>query len=511
MDEGTPPTPGRAPGQVLVVDDERFFREAIQETLSGAGLECILAGEGGEALELAEEPGIGAVVLDVRLPGMDGLEVLRRLKESRPALPVIMLSAHQDQSYVLEALRLGASDYLAKPLHEEELVLAVRRALEGFAQASTAERLRRRLAGLQQASGRLAALAARGPEAREDLHAAIAWAAADALGAEKTSLMLLDPSGAELRVAAATGRKLEASDFSPVAVGEGVAGAVLARGEALWVDDLAADPRFDREPADRYASRSFAVAPVRAGERALGVLCATDVAAGEGLGEEDLLVLRVLADQAAGLLEVPAAGGRRGPGDISLEGLTARLDEVDPGDEAELARTVCEAVVSELDARRVMEATVAAVGPLLAARSAALYLRDPEGGELVREAAWSEPEAADRERLPAPKGLTGAVLETGRPVIAEEPASDPRFDAEVDTLARGSGRALVCLPLVFRGRTLGVFRAFPVEPARVSPRTGEVLGAALSAAVRAALLSRSLVESIEEVARVRREARGRSG
>jgi len=508
MEEATPSAPAPAPGRVLVVDDERFFREAIQEALSGAGLECILAGDGSEALELAEEPGIGTVVLDVRLPGMDGLEVLRRLKESRPALPVIMLSAHQDQAYVLEALRLGAADYLAKPLHEEELVLAVRRALEAFAQAAAAEGLRRRLAGLQQATGRLAALASRGPEAREELHAGIAGAAAEALGAEKTSLMLLDPSGSELRVVAATGRKLEPEDFSPVAVGEGVAGAVLARGEALRVEDLAADPRFDREPAERYASSSFVVAPVRAGERALGVLCATDAPGGRRLEPEDLLALRVLADQAAALLEPASPAGRPPAADVSLEGLTARLDDAEPGEDAELVRTVCDAVVSELDADRLLEAVVAGVGPRIAARSAAIFLRDPEGGELVCEAAWSEAGAAERARLPAPKGLTGAALETGRPAIAEDPGSDPRFDPDVDTLAAGAGRALVCLPLSFRGRTLGVFRAFPTEPARVSPRTAEVLGAALSAAVRSALLSRSLVESIEEVARVRREARG---
>ena len=134
---------------VLVVDDERFFREAIQEALSRAGLECLLASDGAEALEMADEPSIGVVVLDVRMPGSDGIEVLSKLREMRPTLPVIMLSAHQDQTYVLEALRLGAADYLAKPLHEEELTLAVQRALEGYARAATSDRLRDRLVALQ--------------------------------------------------------------------------------------------------------------------------------------------------------------------------------------------------------------------------------------------------------------------------------------------------------------------------------------------------------------------------
>ena len=124
-------------GAVLVVDDERFFREAIRDALSRAGFVCVLAESGGEALERAESDEIGVVVLDIQMPGMNGIEVLRRLRETRPLVRVIILSAHTDQAYVLEALRLGAADYLAKPLHEEELVLAVRRALEGHLEAGT--------------------------------------------------------------------------------------------------------------------------------------------------------------------------------------------------------------------------------------------------------------------------------------------------------------------------------------------------------------------------------------
>jgi DNA-binding response OmpR family regulator len=495
--------------RVLVVDDERFFREAIQETLTDAGLECLLAADGSEALEMSEEPSIGAVVLDVRLPGMDGIEVLRRLRQLRPHLPVIMLSAHQDQTYVLDALRQGAADYLAKPLHEEELVLAVRRALDGHDHAATSDVLRERLVLLQQAAARLVSIARGGESARDELYAALAQAAAEVVGAEKTSLMLLDETGSELRVVAATGRKLAPEQFEAVPVGEAVAGLALARSEPLLVTELSEDARFaERQSGDRYASQSFAVAPIVAGDRALGVICATDASDGTPLRGEDLALLRVLAEQAASLLQVSQPVPVLGPGTSAPEATTLPLEASGGSEDGEIARAVCEAIVAEVEPVRVLSGALAAVGEGIGACCAALHLRAADGTELVCEGVWNGDETAERERLPLGRGLTGTVLETGRPVATDDPTTDPRFDPEVDTPASGEVGPFLCLPMRFRGVTLGVFRAFLAPPARTSPRVGEVLTAALSVTVRNVLLYRSLVESIEEVARARREARG---
>ncbi len=118
--------------RVLVVDDERFYREAIRDALTEAGFECDTAESGEVALAAARDPHVGVVILDIALQDMDGLELLRSLRSHRPALRVIVLSTHTDQERVLEALRLEATDYLAKPLHDEELLLAVRRALLGY-------------------------------------------------------------------------------------------------------------------------------------------------------------------------------------------------------------------------------------------------------------------------------------------------------------------------------------------------------------------------------------------
>jgi hypothetical protein len=101
------------------------------------------------------------------------------------------------------------------------------------------------------------------------------------------------------------------------------------------------------------------------------------------------------------------------------------------------------------------------------------------------------------------------VLQTGHLVASARPDADPRFDPAVDTAEDGTPGPLVCVPIRLRGKVLGVARVFPKEPAAATARTGEVLAAALSAVVRNVLLYRSLLESIEDLARARRAAGGR--
>ncbi|TFG95583.1 MAG: response regulator, partial [Myxococcales bacterium] len=226
--------------RVLVADDERFCREAIVEALGIAGIACDAAASGAESLRsVSRDPRIGVAVLDLALEG--GLELLRRLRNERPMIRVIALASLADQNLVLEALRLGAVDYLAKPLHEEELVLSVRRALGSFTTQVAYERLRGRLRSLDAWLSELV-------EATSEEGRGLAWCAAEAvadvLGATKTSLMLLDEDGSSLRVAAATGSGLPPEEMSPVPVGEGVAGVAVTMDDVLAVDDVTADPRF---------------------------------------------------------------------------------------------------------------------------------------------------------------------------------------------------------------------------------------------------------------------------
>jgi DNA-binding NtrC family response regulator len=118
------------PETILVVDDERNIQVTLARALTLEGWVAETAGGGREALEKIASLPVDAVVMDVRMPDLDGLEVLRRARESRPGLPVIVMSGHGSIETVRQAFKLGAFDYLEKPITEKEkLVAAVRNAL----------------------------------------------------------------------------------------------------------------------------------------------------------------------------------------------------------------------------------------------------------------------------------------------------------------------------------------------------------------------------------------------
>ncbi len=511
--------------RILIVDDERFFREALTDILTTAKFETDVAQDGREALAKIVDPHFGVVILDVQMPGMDGLQVLARLREMRPALRVIILSAHTEQERVLEALRAGAADYLAKPIHEEELILAVQRACENFRVIEVSTRLRTRLRALESRIVSLSSLAGTlgGDDAQKALATSAAEAVAEVVGAAKTSVMLIDAKQEQLQVFATVGRDLKPEDFGAVKVGDPVAGKVFSSGEPLLVKDVRADARFQAN--DRYRARSFLAVPISGQQKKLGVLCATDRTTGEAFDEMDLALLHILALQVAPLLErlcTPLAG-------LAAEALvvdemerTAEMNLVDlqiakaeeesaivvtaeVDFDAELARRICEAMSTEVEPGRILEASLAPIAEILHAAPVAVYLASAAQAALVLEAQAANVERKDRALLPLDAGLTGAVFRTGKLVATDRPQSDPRFQVNVDTPEDGAATALLCLPLQFRGKVLGVLRAFPSVSGMTSPRTGEVLTAALSAAVRNVLLYRSLVETMDEVATIRRE------
>ncbi len=111
-------------GHILVVDDEPTITDVVARYLERAGYATTVAATGPEALRLASETSPGLVVLDVMLPGMDGLEVMRRLRE-RERVSVILLTAKGEHTDRIIGLRLGADDYVVKPFSPAELVARV--------------------------------------------------------------------------------------------------------------------------------------------------------------------------------------------------------------------------------------------------------------------------------------------------------------------------------------------------------------------------------------------------
>jgi len=116
--------------RILVVDDEESMRHYLHRTLEKAGHEVRASGSAREALEILETEAVDVLLTDIRMPGMDGLELFRRTREVSPGTGVLLMTAYGSIRSAVEAVRAGAENYLTKPFEKEDLLLSVERAAE---------------------------------------------------------------------------------------------------------------------------------------------------------------------------------------------------------------------------------------------------------------------------------------------------------------------------------------------------------------------------------------------
>jgi len=110
---------------VLLVDDEAEFVDTLAKRLNRRGLVVHTANSGPQALEIAASTALDVVVLDVKMPGMDGIEVLEKIKALKPELEVVMLTAHANVEVAMRGMELGAFDYLMKPVELDDLLYKI--------------------------------------------------------------------------------------------------------------------------------------------------------------------------------------------------------------------------------------------------------------------------------------------------------------------------------------------------------------------------------------------------
>jgi DNA-binding NtrC family response regulator len=137
---------------ILIVDDEKNLRRLLQDTVVAEGHTVVQAATGEEALDRFGEVSCDLVLLDMILPDINGLQVLRRMKRLAPEVPVIIMTAFSEVQSAVEAMKAQAADYLCKPFDLEELKLLVQRHLESATLAQEYQRLRELEAGRHQAA-----------------------------------------------------------------------------------------------------------------------------------------------------------------------------------------------------------------------------------------------------------------------------------------------------------------------------------------------------------------------
>jgi two-component system nitrogen regulation response regulator NtrX len=137
--------PMASPATLVVIDDERNVRRTLAMVLEDEGHEVDTFGTAEEGLARLGEGGVSAVIMDIQLPGISGVEALRRLKERESDVPVIVVSGHASLEEAAEATRLGAYDFMQKPLDRERVLVSVRNALESRGLKAEVRDLRERV------------------------------------------------------------------------------------------------------------------------------------------------------------------------------------------------------------------------------------------------------------------------------------------------------------------------------------------------------------------------------
>jgi two-component system response regulator PilR (NtrC family) len=175
--------------RILVVDDERSMREYLEILLRKSGHEVLTAADGPAALAKVEAEDLDLVLTDLRIGKDSGLEVLRAFKAAQPATEVVLLTAFATMENAIQAMKLGAYDYLTKPVKNEELAVLVEKALEKRRLARENESLKIRLASREPAAGPIAGMVGNSAAIREVI------GLVEKVAAGRTTVLILGESG----------------------------------------------------------------------------------------------------------------------------------------------------------------------------------------------------------------------------------------------------------------------------------------------------------------------------
>ncbi len=299
--------------RVLVVDDSRQIRDFLADyILAPRGYDIVMAEDGVEGLRLAFDTHPDLMIVDVQMPTMDGLELLRRLRLRRLNVPAILITAHGSEQVAVDALRLGVRDYVLKPFDVRQMEEAIDRALRESRLAEShdalAQRLEQQEHTLRQLAHQINALASfsRFVAANRDTDAIgqrAVEAAAYIASAELSALFVLDAARGEVALRASYN---SGEEPAPVSLQSSAVAHVFHTRQTTVLDASAARRALPGGPA----LQNLAYVPLVAGGAALGVLSVASRLSRRAISQRDRRLLVILASLTAQALQ---SSGLRSP------------------------------------------------------------------------------------------------------------------------------------------------------------------------------------------------------
>lgn len=297
----------------LIVDDDKAVREALSEILTEEGYLIELASDGVEAVRKIKKERFDAVFSDVWMPKMNGVDLLKKVKEYDPTIPVAMITGYPDIKVAVEAIKEGASDFITKPIRidqvlvvmkklskERQLLLENAELAKEVEQKRTIESLNKKLHKKIKEISVLYSISETfsEPIKEEDLLQRIVNMACEITDAGKSSLMIVDNESKELIIKAAKGIDEDIVDRQRIPIGSGVAGKVVLTGEHLFINGLTEGVHLLNNK-EHHKGDSLISVPLKIADKIFGVLNVADRLSGGRFTEEDLYMLLTLAKKGA--------------------------------------------------------------------------------------------------------------------------------------------------------------------------------------------------------------------
>ncbi|MBN1661448.1 MAG: GAF domain-containing protein [Anaerolineae bacterium] len=446
--------------RILVVDDNReFLKFFAQDVLPQYGYETLIAMSGHDALRkmMQDEPAI--VLLDVQMPDISGLDVLREMRGQQIDVPVIMMTAHGSESIAVSAFQLGAKDYLMKPFDLDLARVAIDRQLEQVRLRREKERLTRQLEQTQRDLERrvkeLTVLFGISKSVTSLLELdkvleRVVEAAVFIANAEEGALWLVEDSGRAMPGEAASltlhaGKNLakqEAALLHLPVQGTLVGQAMVSR-QPVRISRAEGEGEF--KIGTGYRVCSLLAVPLSSRGRDTGVLSVVQRTRARGFTASDETMLQTLADYAAIAIENARAY------QATDQALAQRVDELT--NLYEISRMVA----STLDREEIFDLVTAKLAEMFQVEAGALLLVDEETEELEFVTSW----LGDREplrgmRMKMGQGVVGQVAVSCQPALVNDAYHDERFYSEVDRTTGFVTRSILCAPLTVQDRCIGV-------------------------------------------------------
>lgn len=290
---------------VLLVDDAPLILDLLQEILEESGYRVLRTENGKDVTNILTHEQVAVVFCDVLLPDVNGVEVLRQVKQQIPEVQVIIISGQQNFDTAREVLRERALDFLVKPFGAEEVLSAVQQGFAAYYAALNQKKARneahRRMADLVLLK-QIGETASAGSDLKE-LFERILDSIVHSAGVETASLMIAAKDNL-LRIEAARGLSDQIVSSVAVAPGEGISGHVFQMREPVLVQNISFDDRFQSPiGGQRYKNQSLLSVPILYRDQALGVINVNNKRSGESFDAEDQNLLMAIAHQVALAIE----------------------------------------------------------------------------------------------------------------------------------------------------------------------------------------------------------------